>query len=182
MLARPERRAGPFPGRAPFRLSGGPSMQILVRRGAVERTDADALVLGVLEGTSRLSGAAQAVDKVTGGAVKELLKSGDFSGKAGQCVMLYPTTGRNQRLIVVGLGAAKDLTPERVRQAAGRAISQARVMGLGTVATVVHGAGKGGLDPAEAAQAVVEGSILGNYVFGAYLTQDKDRKRQVKKP
>jgi leucyl aminopeptidase len=156
-------------------------MQILVRRGAAERTDADALVLGIFEGTSRLSGAAQAVDQAAGGAIKDLLKSGDFAGKSGQCVVLYPTKGKTTRLIVVGLGTPKDVTLDRVRQAAGRAITQARGMGLGSVATVVHGAGKGGLDPAAAAQAVVEGSILGNYVFGAYLTQDKDRKRQVKK-
>jgi len=156
-------------------------MQILVRGGAAERVEADALVLGVFDGTSRLGGAAQAVDKAAGGAVRELLKSGDFTGRMGQIVVLYPTAGRLQRVIVVGLGDAKDLTGERVRQAAGRAISQARVMGLASVATVVHGAGKGGLDPAEAAQAVVEGSILGNYVFADYLTQDKDRKRQVKR-
>jgi hypothetical protein len=36
------------------------------------------------------------------------------------------------------------------------------------------------LDAAASAQAIVEGSILGNYVFGTYLTQDKDRKRQVR--
>ncbi len=156
-------------------------MQILVRGGSAERVEADALVVGVFEGTSRLAGAAQAVDKAAGGAVRELLKSGDFTGKSGQVVVLYPTAGRVQRLIVAGLGDAKDLTNERVRQAAGRAITLARGMGVGTVATVVHGAGKGGLDPAGAAQAVVEGSILGNYVFGNYLTQDKDRKRQVKK-
>jgi len=63
-------------------------MQILVRRGAAERTDADALVLGIFEGTSRLSGAAQAVDQAAGGAIKDLLKSGDFAGKSGQCVVL----------------------------------------------------------------------------------------------
>ena len=36
-------------------------MQVQVRAGAAERVVADALVLGVFEGTSRLSGAAQRV-------------------------------------------------------------------------------------------------------------------------
>jgi len=156
-------------------------MQIFVRGGAAERVEADALVIGVFDGTARLAGAAQAVDKAAGGAVKELLKSGDFTGKNGQIVVLYPTAGKLKRVIVVGLGPEKDLTLERVRQVSGRAISQARVMGLAHVATVVHGAGKGGLDPAGAAQAVVEGSVLGNYVFSNYLTVDKDRKRTVHK-
>ena len=155
-------------------------MQVNVRGGAAERVVADALVLGVFEGTTRLSGAAQAVDKATGGSIQKAIKSGDFTGKTGQLVGLYPTSARIARLLVVGLGEAKEFTPDRARQAAGRAITLARTMGLKSVASVVHGAGKGGLDPAEAAQAVVEGSILGNYVFGDYLTQDKDRKRQVK--
>ena len=155
-------------------------MQIAVRGGAAERVVADALVVGIFEGTQRLSGAAQAVDKASGGLLKEVLKSGDFTGKIGQNVVLYPTRGKLDRILLVGLGAEKGLDTERVRQAAGHAVTRARSMGVQTLATVVHGAGKGGLDPAEAAQAVAEGSILGNYVFGHYWTQDKDRKRQVK--
>jgi leucyl aminopeptidase len=155
-------------------------MQITVRSGAAQRIAADALLLGIHEGTSKLTGAAAAVDTATGRLVREVLKRGDFSGKSGQSVVLYPTKGRLARLILVGLGDAKGLTLERVRQAAGRGIALARGAGCKTVATVVHGAGKGGLDVAAAAQAVVEGSILGNYVFANYLTQDKDRKRQVK--
>jgi leucyl aminopeptidase len=154
-------------------------MQVNVRAGAAERVVADALVLGVFEGTKRLTGAALAVDKATGGAIQKAITSGDFTGKNGQLIGLYPSKGKITRLLVVGLGDVKELSGERVRQAAGRAITQARLMGLKHVASVVHGAGKGGLDPGLAAQAVVEGSILGNYVFGEYLTQDKDRKRQV---
>ncbi len=155
-------------------------MQVQVRAGAAERVVADALVLGVFEGTSRLSGAAQAVDKAAGGVIAKAMKSGDFTGKSGQLLGLYPTAGRLTRLLVVGLGDAKDLNLDRLRQTAGRAITQARGMGLKSVACVVLGAGKGGIDPDDAAQAVVEGAMLGNYVFGEYLTQDKDRKRQVK--
>ncbi len=155
-------------------------MQIAARGGAAERVVADALALGIFEGTQRPSGAAQAVDKAAGGSIRELLKSGDFTGKAGQVAVLYPTSGKLARILVVGLGSEKSFDAERVRQAAGSAVTRARQLGVKTLATVVHGAGKGGLDPAEAAQAVVEGSILGNYVFGRYWTQDKDRKRQVR--
>ena len=111
-------------------------MQIVVRGGAAERVAADALVLGIFEGTSRLSGAAQAVDKAAGGAIREVLKSGDFTGKTGQCVVLYPTTGSSRALILVGLGHAKGLDAERVRQAAGAAVTRARMLGVKTLATV----------------------------------------------
>ena len=153
-------------------------MQVNVRGGAADRVVADALVLGVYEGTSRLTGVTQAVDKATGGGIQRAIKSGDFTGKAGQSIALYATAGKVTRLLVVGLGAAKDLTTDRVRQAAGRAISQARTMGLKSVASLALGADK--LDADEAAQAVVEGAVLGNYIFAGYLTQDADRKRQVK--
>ena len=152
-------------------------MQIAVRGGAAERVAADALALGIFEGTQRPTGPVQAVDKAAGGAIRELLKSRDFTGKLGQVVVLYPTSGRLARLILVGLGAEKGLDGERIRQAAGHAVTRARAMGVKSLATLVHGGGK--LDAADAAQAVTEGSILGNYVFGRYWTQDKDRKRQV---
>src|SRR5262249_5356303 len=93
----------PAPGHFPtprLTLPGGPNMQVLVRGGAAERVDADALVVGVFEGTSRLAGAAQAVDRTTGGALRELLKTKDFTGKNGQIVVLYPTRGRLKRVIV----------------------------------------------------------------------------------
>ena len=57
-------------------------MQISVRGGAAERVVADALVLGIFEGTQRPQGAAQAVDKAAGGAIRDVIKSGDFTGKA----------------------------------------------------------------------------------------------------
>ncbi len=63
-------------------------MQITVRSGAAQRIAADALVLGILEGTSKLTGAAAAVDTATGRLVREVLKRGDFSGKSGQSVVL----------------------------------------------------------------------------------------------
>jgi len=157
-------------------------MQVSVRAGAAERVVADAIVLGLFEGTKRLAGNAQAIDKSTGGAIARAIKSGDFTGKNGQLIGLYPSSGKIQRVFVVGLGDPRDLSAERVRQAAGRGITQGRLMGLKHVATLLHGTGtgKGQLDVAASAQAIVEGSILGNYVFGTYLTQDKDRKRQVR--
>ena len=157
-------------------------MQIVVRGGAAERVAADALVLGIFEGTSRPSGAAQAVDKAAGGAIRELLKSGDFTGKAGQCVVLYPTQRHASRASSSSASAPRrSSTTERVRQAAGtRGHASARQLGVKTLATVVaRRAARAGSTPTDAAQAVVEGSVLGNYVFGGYLTQDKDRKRQV---
>src|SRR5688500_654473 len=156
-------------------------MQVQVRGGAVERAAAEALILGIFEAATRPAGAWAAVNQATDRAITETLKRGDFTGKASQLTVLYPTSGRAKRLILVGLGDVKDLTADRIRQAMGRAITHARFLGLKDVMTVVPKAsGKGGMDPRDAAQALVEGAILGNYTFSAYHTVDKDRKKQVR--
>ena len=147
-------------------------MNVLLRRGEVTARPAGALALGILEGGTALTGAAAAVDRATRGAIRSLLKRGDFSGRFLESVVLYPRGLGAQRVILVGLGRARDLDPGRVRRAAGLAARRARELGAGTLVTVAHGAGpaylKTGLDPARAAQATAEGSILGHYRFTSY--------------
>ena len=156
-------------------------MQLQFRNDPIERITADAVVLGILEGTKRPAGSARAVDAAAGGAITACLAQGDFTGRREQVVVLYPKGRvRTKRIVLVGLGAEKDLTVERVRQAAGRAAARAREMGVGELATVVHGAGAGGLDPAACAQAVVEGASLANYSYDRYRTRDKSKSRRVK--
>jgi len=156
-------------------------MQLQFRNDPIERIPADAVVLGILEGTKRPSGAARAVDAAAGGAISACLAQGDFTGRREQVVVLYPKGRvRTKRIVLVGLGAEKDLTVERVRQAAGRAAARAREMGVDELASVVHGAGAGRLDPAACAQAVVEGASLANYSYDRYRTRDKSKSRRVK--
>ncbi|MGH7725510.1 MAG: leucyl aminopeptidase [Candidatus Eiseniibacteriota bacterium] len=154
-------------------------MQITIRGASAEGVRADALAVGLFEGAKRPATAAGVLDEAASQAIAEVLKTGDFTGKNGQVAVLYPTGGHPSRLLLIGLGPDRELSAERVRQAAGHAITRARSMGFTTLATLVHGLGHRKLKPAEAAAALVEGSILGNYVFSAYLTQDKERKRQV---
>jgi leucyl aminopeptidase len=156
-------------------------MNVTIRGEAVERLATEALVLGIFEGTRRLSGAARAVDRATGGALAACLDRGDFAGKKEQVAVVYPRgRARAKRVILVGLGPDKELSAERVRSAAGRAVGKARELGVKELATVVHGAGKGGLDPEEAAHAVVEGLLLANYSYDRYRTRNKDKNRPVR--
>jgi hypothetical protein len=127
-------------------------MNVLLRRGDVVTRPAGALALGILEGASALTGAAAAVDRATRGAIRSLLRSGDFTGRFLETAVLYPRGVRAQRVILIGLGRARDLDAGRVRRAAALAARRARALGAGTLATVAHGAGRGGLDPARAAR------------------------------
>ena len=83
-------------------------------------------------------------------------------------------------MIVVGLGDPDKFDLEAVREASGAAIKQAAKVGATSVATIVHGGGIGGLDLAEAAQAVVEGSLLAQYKYDAPRSKkDEDEAAQV---
>ncbi len=145
-------------------------MEVALRRGDLTTRAADATALGILAGTKRLSGAALAVDRAARGAIKRLLATRDFAGRFEDVAVLYPSAGKARRLILVGLGPAAELDAHRVRTAALLAASRARELRVGTLATVIHGAGEGGLDPAIAAQATAEGSVLGHYRHTAYRT------------
>ncbi len=98
----------------------------------------------------------------------KIIAGGDLRGKVGEVAVLYP---RGQiaakRVLVVGLGDSAKFDLEGVRRAAANAIRKAKALNARRVATIVHGAGIGGLDVADAAQATVEGTLLALYEFDA---------------
>ncbi|HUK62076.1 MAG TPA: M17 family peptidase N-terminal domain-containing protein, partial [Dongiaceae bacterium] len=143
-------------------------MEVRLRPGRLATRPAGAVAIGVIESGGPLTGAAREVDRASGGAVSALLASGDFRGRLLETAVLYPRGRKPRRVIVVGLGRRETLDPQRVRMASAVAARRARELGAGTLATVIHGAGAGGLDPARAAQAVAEGAVLGHYRHGAY--------------
>ena len=147
-------------------------MDVMLKRGDPTTRSAGALALGILQGTTALSGAAAAVDRATRGAIRSLLRERDFTGRFLETAILYPRGVRSKRVILVGLGPRAALDSSRVRQAAAQAARRARELGAGTLVTVAiaevaEGAG-GGLDPARVAQATAEGSVLGHYRHTAY--------------
>jgi leucyl aminopeptidase len=146
-------------------------MDVLLRQGNLAARPAGSIAIGVFEGERALTGAAAAVDRAAGGAISALRRTRDFSGRFLETVVLYPSGLRARRVIVVGLGRASELTEQRVRLVAAQSARRARELGARTLATVGHGAGRGGLDPARTAQAVAEGSVLGHYRFSAYRTE-----------
>jgi leucyl aminopeptidase len=143
-------------------------MKINALVGNIQETVADAIIVNLFEGVTRPGGATGAVDQALGGAISDLIANGDLSGKAGEVAVLYPRGAiPAKRVLVVGLGKSEAFNLEGVRRAAAAGIKRARDLNAKTVATIVHGAGIGGLAPEEAAQAVVEGSLLGLYRFDA---------------
>jgi leucyl aminopeptidase len=143
-------------------------MQVHVNHGQIQESQADTLIVNLFEGVADPAGATGAVDRAMGGAVHDLIDGGDFTGKAGEVAVLYSRgTIPARRVVVVGLGKPDKFNLEGVRRAAAAAIKRAAELNAKEVASIIHGAGIGGLELAGATQATVEGTLLAGYRFAA---------------
>ncbi|MFN2220525.1 MAG: leucyl aminopeptidase [Anaerolineae bacterium] len=151
-------------------------MEIQVMAGAIQSTEDDLIVVNLFEGVEVPEGATGAVDQTMSGAIRELIADGDFQGKRGEIAVLYPRGALPaSRVAIVGLGPQKEFTLESVRHAAAVAAKKARDLGAESFSSIVHGAGVGGFDVKDAAQAVVEGTILGLYRYQELKNKPPDR-------
>jgi leucyl aminopeptidase len=151
-------------------------MDVKVELGSIQKTSADVIIVNLFEGVEVLAGATSAVDKVLNGVITDIVRSGDFRGKLNELSVLYSRGALSApRVIIVGLGKVVDFNVDRVRQAAAWSARKARDLGCKSIATVAHGAGTGQIDAATAAQAVVEGTLLGLYEWREHRNAPRER-------
>lgn len=143
-------------------------MQIDVKQGNIQDFQADTLIVNLFDDVTNPGGATGAVNQALQNAISDLIASSDLSGKAGEVGILYPRGAvPARRVLVVGLGKRSSFDLEGVRRAAAHAIKRAQKLKATHVATIVHGAGIGGLDISSAAQATAVGSLLALYQYDA---------------
>ena len=151
--------------------------EITASTGDISYQEIDAIIVNLFEGVTAPAGATGVVDSKLNGAISELIAGSDFSGKYLDVATLYP---RGQiparRVLIVGLGNQEKFTLDRARRAAAAAIEKAHALGARSAATIVHGAGIGGLDPEAAARAVAEGTGLGLYTYDVHKSSTPKRK------
>ncbi len=153
-----------------------PLPTVSTRHGALEAAACDALVVNLFAGVTTPGGATGAVDAALGGAIRDVIASGDLTGALGEVRWLYPRGALPaRRVAVVGLGPAEGFDATAARKAAAAAARAARDLGAKTVVTIAHGAGIGGLDPTAAAQATVEGMLLALYRYDAPKQKRDDK-------
>jgi leucyl aminopeptidase len=150
-------------------------MKIEVKNGSLTKIKCDLLVVNEFSEVKKPGGATAAADKELDGAISQLIKSGEITGKLGETNLIH-TQGKlpATQVLVVGLGPSAGFDLDKARIAAAAAIKEAKRIKAKTVATIVHGAGVGGLENDEAAQALVEGSLIGAYKYKGYVTLDKE--------
>jgi leucyl aminopeptidase len=122
----------------------------------------------------RLAPRVAEVDRALGGQVAAVVANGDFRGKAGEALVLYPTGRRlkARRVLLLGLGDAARIDADALRRCAGAAVGHASGRKADRVTLVLP---KGGLAvEAEGVQALAEGAVLAGYRFDAYRSGKED--------
>ena len=144
-------------------------MQINVVSGDIAEREDSAIVVNLFEEVTQPGGATGAVDDALDGAISDLIEQGDITGKKGNNVLIYSLGKlKSKRVVVAGLGKGEDFDANSAREVHAGVARFLRARGVDGYATVVHGAGEGGLDTSEAAQAAAEGVVLGLYSFDKY--------------
>ena len=93
-------------------------MQFSVKPNTLPKSRVQGLVLGCFD-DFKLSSMGRDIDAQSAGRLAKLLKRDDFSGKAGQTLILHDLEGTNlDRCIILGLGKRNELDADRLITAA----------------------------------------------------------------
>jgi leucyl aminopeptidase len=154
---------------------------VVVQVGATEHAT-PLLAIPLLEGESELGGPAAQVDAALGGKIMRVLGEGDFKGKDGQLLALYPDEGElpAKRVVLVGFGKREKLDPERIRRGAATVVKHARRIGVDRVSIFLPPP-DARLTTEAAARALAEGAELGAYVFDEYKSREGEETPESKK-
>jgi leucyl aminopeptidase len=141
-------------------------VEIRIEPGDIAAAQADAIVVNLFEGVTSPGGGTGAVDRALDGAISRLIALGDIRGKANEVTLIH-THGKiaAPRVVVAGLGKASDFNLDSVRNLSANLARYLRKPNIKRAATIAHGGGIGGLEPAACARAIAEGTLLGAYRF-----------------
>jgi len=144
-------------------------LEIKVIVGDIAQIEADAIVVNIFEGVEQPGGATAAVDKALGGAISSLISRGEIKGKFGEITIVH-TFGKvpAERVAIAGLGKRQDFGVDKVRGVTGEFCRALRKLNCHKIATILHGAGIGNIEPEASAEAIAEGALLGLYSFTRY--------------
>ncbi len=141
-------------------------MHVHVSHDAAASVATGALVVPVFAGTA-IDGAAAEVDRALGGAIADVLASGEIVGKLNETSLVHAKDHPFKRVLVVGLGERAKLRPSMLAKYAGTAVRHLGKRGVEQVAFVLPA----GLDGALAASFVAEGALAATIDTTTYRTE-----------
>jgi len=120
------------------------------------------------------------LDRASGGALQRLAGAGDFAGKRDETAVIYPS-GPASRIMLVGMGKPEEVGRTAIRRAASVAAKRMRALGVAHGAFHLPAEARGGVTPADAAQAIAEGLAQGAWQFIDMKRPGDDRKAALER-
>jgi leucyl aminopeptidase len=140
-------------------------IELEVLRRDVTNASGDAVVIPLTKSDAPPR-ALGALDAALGGLLARVWSAGDFTGKSGETLSLPVAGIAAKRVVLIGLGEDAKLDAEALRAAGGRAAKALARAKATNGAIALHTSRRVGAE--DAAQALVEGFVLGVYRFDKY--------------
>ncbi|MBI5665483.1 MAG: leucyl aminopeptidase [Nitrospirae bacterium] len=142
-------------------------MKVSVKDSKETAFSCDVLILPLLENQGIRP--YRDIDNALGGLPGKTMSSKEFSGRYGEMSLLH-TQGRikPERVLLVGLGKKEDITPDKLRQAGGKAASFVRSLGASHAGLSTRTIGPLHISPA----VFLEGCLLSDYRFEKYRKEE----------
>lgn len=145
---------------------------------ALDQLETPLLAIAVPAGDATPASLAD-LDRATGGAITRAISSGDFRGKRDETALLYGGSSKVQRVLLVGVGKAGEVTRNGLRRAASVAGKRARALGTGRVVFAAIPEARHGVSVREIGQVAVEGMSHGSWGFTELKRQTDDARPEV---
>jgi leucyl aminopeptidase len=147
-------------------------MQVRLVQDALADVRTGALVVPVFSG-GELTGGTKAADSLLGGALKDVLDSGEMKGKLAEATLLHAKDQPFRRVLAVGLGEADKFEPSLLARYAGAAVRYLGRRNVTEIAIVLPLQAQE--NAAACASFIAEGAIAGT--FDTTIYQEKPEKR-----
>ncbi|HIM25865.1 MAG TPA: leucyl aminopeptidase, partial [Rhodospirillales bacterium] len=122
-----------------------------------------------------LTPSAKDLNKKINRGLSRAIKASRFQGKTGQSLAVVTPAGtRLDRLLIVGLGKAKDVNEQSLCKLGGRIYASLAASGSKAATILVDPLEGSTLNPARIAAAIAEGAQLRSYRFGKYHTKSEN--------
>ncbi|MEW9671939.1 leucyl aminopeptidase [Ammoniphilus sp. 3BR4] len=148
-------------------------MQVSVLAKPLNEVQADCLVVGLKQDLKQPTGMLVELDQSLDGQLATLLAEGDLSGKKKE-TFIHFTFGKLKCKRILFIGMGQHATYETLREVAARAVRTALKSEVKHINVALNSLMADGLSAQEAAQAFVEGALLGGYRYKGFASEQKE--------
>jgi leucyl aminopeptidase len=139
---------------------------------------ATGIVVVTASAGGKLSTSAIKLDKKAGGALTRAIKASRFEGKKGQSLnVMAPAGTKLDRVMLVGLGKAADITDLEVQKLGGRIYASTYQAKKGAVAIAIDAVKDAKMSAGDIAAEIAFGANLRSYRFDRYKTKLKPEQK-----